>query len=111
MRILQKAVNGLDVLLREFGIELRQSTLRTQERLKRCLMPDAKSVKHTTVSLGFNVEVTDSFCGYVRLLQLDITIRTVAFTHWTYIRLVSQLIKKSGNGFILGNTTVKTFHC
>jgi hypothetical protein len=33
------------------------------------------------------MEVPDSCCGYVRLLHLDITVRTVAFTHWIYIRL------------------------
>ena len=53
--------------------------------MKWCLMPDTEPIKHTTVSFGFNVEVTDSFCGYVRLLHLDITIRTMAFTHWTSI--------------------------
>jgi hypothetical protein len=67
----------------EFGIQLGQSTRRTKERVKGCLMPDTESVKHTTVSFGFNVEVTDSFCGYVRPFHLNITLRTVAFTHWT----------------------------
>ena len=94
LRILQKAVNDFGVLLGNFGIELSQSTLRTEERLKRCLIPDAKSVKHTTVSLGFNVEVTDSFCGYVCLFHFDITIRTVAFTHWIYIWLCSRFVMR-----------------
>ena len=76
--------------------------------MKRCLMPDTESVKHTTVSFGFDVEVTDSFCGYVRLFHLD-TIRTVAFTHWTYIRLCSRLLNESGHGFMLGNINVDTF--
>ncbi|GAA5476388.1 hypothetical protein Hhis01_03824 [Haloarcula hispanica] len=62
-------------------MELSQTTFRTKERMKGCLMSNTESVKHTTVSFGFNVEVTDSFCGYVRLFHLDITIWTVAFTH------------------------------
>ena len=87
LRILQKAVNDFGVLLGNFGIELSQSTLRTEERLKRCLIPDTEPVKHTTASFGFDMEVPDSCCGYVRLLHLDITVRTVAFAHWIYIRL------------------------
>lgn len=58
--------------------------------MKRCLMSDTEPVKDTTGSFGFNVEVTDAFCGYVRLHHFDITIRTVAFTHWSYSHLCSE---------------------
>ena len=44
-------------------------------------MPDAETVEDTTVSLSFNIEVSDPFGGYVRLLQLDITVLAMAFTH------------------------------
>jgi hypothetical protein len=70
------------------------------------LIPDTESIEHTTVSFGFNIEVTDSFCGYIRLYHLDVTIRTLAFTHWTYTHSCSQLLKKSGHGFVLGNRPV-----
>jgi len=49
--------------------------------MKRGLMPDTEAVKDTAVSFSFNIEVADSFGGYVRLLHLDITIRTIAFVH------------------------------
>jgi hypothetical protein len=105
-RISQKTVDDFDVLPGNFGIEPSQSTLRTEKRTQWCLMPDTEPVEHTTVSFGFDVEVTHTFCGYVRLLHLDVTVRTLAFTHWTYIHLYSRLLKKSGHGFALGNERV-----
>ena len=74
-------------------------------------MSDTEPVKHTTISVGFNVEVTDAFCGYVRLLHLDITIWTVTFTHWTCNPFCFRLVKKSGHGFILGSNNDCTFLC
>ena len=71
-------------------------------------MPDAETVEDTTVSLSFNIEVSDSFGGYDRPLHLDVAIRTVAFTHWTYIHLCSWLVKNSGYDFMLGNTNADT---
>jgi hypothetical protein len=91
------------VLPGNFGIESSQSTLRTEKRTKWCLIPDSESVEHTTVSFGLNVEITDSFCGYVRLLHLDVAIRTLAFTHCIHIHLYFRLLKISGHGFTLGN--------
>lgn len=55
-------------------------------------MANAKAVEHATVSLSFNIEVANSFCGYVRFLHLDITVRTVALTHG--LILISLLIHK-----------------
>ena len=49
--------------------------------MKRSLIPDTKTIEHTTFSLGFDIEVSDCFCGYVRVLHLDITIRTTGFLH------------------------------
>ena len=51
----QKPVNKASDLLRKFGIESSQSALRTEERMKRGLMPDTEAVKYTTVSLRFNL--------------------------------------------------------
>ena len=55
--------------------------------MKWCLMPDTDLMKHTIVSFGFNVEVTDSSCGYVRLVYLDISLWTTASSHWFSVRL------------------------
>jgi hypothetical protein len=78
---LAKIVTSLNELLGEFGIKLSQSTLWTEERMKWCLMPDTEPIKHTTVPLSFNIEVSHTFCGYGSLLHLDITIWTMALTH------------------------------
>jgi hypothetical protein len=43
------------------------------------------------------------------LFHLDITLRTVAFTHWACIRLCSRLVNESGHGFIVGNINIDTF--
>jgi hypothetical protein len=108
-RISQKTVDDLDVSPGDFGVEPSQSTLRTKRPTKECSMPDAESIEHATVSFGFDVEVTDSFCGYVRLLHLDATIRTLAFTHCVYIHPYSRLLKKSGHGFTRGNECVTEY--
>lgn len=62
-------------------------------------MPDTETVKYTTVSLGFDIEVSDSFGGYGRLLHLNVTIRTIAFSHWFHIRFRCRLINMSGHSF------------
>jgi len=108
---LAKGYHDLGELLRKFGIELSQSTLRTEERMNRSLMPDTKAIKYTTVSLSFNIEVSDSLCGYVRFLQLDITTWTMAVTHLSHISFCCHLIKGSGLGFTVGNSGVNTFLC
>jgi len=83
--ISQKAVENLDNLLGKVGIEPSQSTLRTEKCMERGLVTDSEAIQYTTVSLSFNIEVSDSFGGYVRLLHMDITIRTMAFAHWSRI--------------------------
>ena len=80
-RIPRKTVGDFDVLPGNFRIEPSQPTLRTKRRMKGCLMPDTEPIEHTTVSFGFDVEVTDSFCGYLRLLHPDVALRTLAFVH------------------------------
>jgi hypothetical protein len=49
-------------------------------------------VKYTTVSLSFNVEISDSFCGYGRSLHLDLAIWTTALTHWFHFRFNCLLV-------------------
>ena len=71
----KKAVENFDNLLGKVGIELSQSTLRTEKCMVRGLVTDSEAIQYTTVSLSFNREGSDSFGGYVRLLHMDITNR------------------------------------
>ena len=107
----QRSANYFRELLRKIGIELSHPTLWTKERMERGLMPDAETVEDTTVSLSFNIDVSDPFGGYVRLLHLGITIWTITIAHWSQIEVCYRFIKKSGNRFILGNTDFDTFLC
>lgn len=109
MRVVQWAVTDLDALPGEFGIKPSQSTLWTKKRMKRRLVSNTESVKQTTISIGFNVEVANSLCGYARLLHLDITIWTMAFAHWTCVRFYFGLISKSGHRFSLETSNVCLF--
>ncbi len=47
-----------------FSLQLPLVTSLDTEALKWCLMHDTDLMKHTTVSFGFNIEVTDSSCRY-----------------------------------------------
>jgi len=68
-------------LFGEIGVQLRRTTLWAEERMKRGLMADTEAVKHTTIPLGFNIEVADSLGRDVRFLHSSTTVRTVALTH------------------------------
>ncbi len=68
--------------------------------MKWCLMPDTDLMKHTTVSFGFNIEVTDSSCRYVRLLYLDTTLRTMTSSYWFSVRLCFRWLKNSDHSFL-----------
>lgn len=103
----RNGVSDFAVLSGKFGVELSQSTLRAEKRVEGRMMSDTKPVKHTAVSFGFNVEITNSFCGYVRFFHLDITLRTVVFTHCVQINLCSRLVKKSGHSVIIGDITAE----
>jgi hypothetical protein len=93
VRIYQRAVCDFNRLFGKIGIELSRSTLWTEERVKRGLIPDTEAIKHTTVSISFNIEISDSFCGYVRLFHLEITVRTMALTHRLTLVVAGELSK------------------
>lgn len=80
-RVLHDDACHFTVLLSKIGIQSGHATLRAEKRMNRSLITDAETVKHTSFSFGFNVEVPDSFCGHVRLLHYDSAVRAVALAH------------------------------
>lgn len=100
-----------DELARKIGIELSHPTLWTKERMEWGLIPDTETVKDTTVSLSFNIEISDPFGGYICLLHLFTTVRTITFAHWSHIRGCCRSIKKPGHSSLLRNTDFNTFLC
>lgn len=86
VRIFQESVSDFSGLLGKIGIELRRSTLRTKKRMKRGLLSDTEAIEQATVSVSFNVEVSDTLCGYVCPFHFAITVRAMALTHRTHAR-------------------------
>ena len=62
------------------------------------LLTDTEAVEYSATPLGFKIEVTYPFCGYVCLLHLYVTVGTLTFAHWAHV-CVTAASQKIGSLF------------
>jgi hypothetical protein len=77
-------------LLGEVRVQSSEPTLRTEACREWGSIPDTEAVEDTAISLGLDVEVTDSLGGDVRLRHLDVTVRTGSFAHGSVPRFADR---------------------